>query len=152
MTDNKIKISDAYIEKSESKKIRVFKENGNIYFSVKDLLLACGVKAPDKWINRHRSEDWNIFKRIYPSITAGGYRAYPMYFADEATTQEIVEITCKSNETKKWIHGIISSIVPVVQHSHPIKTQSQDTQDINSKIDAVISSLLEMKNYIFSLR
>lgn len=152
MIENKVKISEAYIAESESKRIRVFSTAEHLYLSVKDLLLACGVKAPDKWIGRHRSDKWNISLWSYPTLTSGGCRTYPMYFADETTAEEIVIMLCKSEEVKRWLLNEVIQKNSETVTTDTTECSKHNIQDFNNKIDCMIASLIEMKNLIFTLK
>lgn len=91
--------------KSKAHVIRVLKSGDKTMFSAADILAACGVKAPTKWLERNAAHrpDMILTRLNYPIKTAKGYRRCEMIFVTGAVGKKLVKATGCSDETKKWL-------------------------------------------------
>ena len=76
LDDNALEIS------STAHTIRVLVHGDKTYFSAVDILKACGIKAPTKWMERNTSDRPDIVtsKLEYPVKTTQGYRRVKLNF------------------------------------------------------------------------
>lgn len=91
--------------KSKAHVVRVLKSGDKTLFSAVDILTACGVKAPTKWLERnaaHRA-DMVLTRLNYPIKTVKGYCRRDVVFVTGAVGKKIVKATGCTDETKKWL-------------------------------------------------
>lgn len=91
-----------------------------MYFSAVDILKACGIKAPTKWMERNTSDRPDIVtaKFEYPVKTTQGYRRVKLNFVTGGVGKRLVKYTtCRKRQRngswKKCLH-----IVPPRQAEH----------------------------------
>ena len=87
LDDNALEIS------STAHTIRVLVHGDKTYFSAVDILKACGIKAPTKWMERNTSDRPDIVtsKLEYPVKTTQGYRRVKLNFVTGGVGKRLVK-------------------------------------------------------------
>lgn len=163
---------NAFEIKSKAHAIRTLKVGDKMMFSASDILLACGVKAPTKWIERNAycRPDMTLTKFDYPVKTAKGYRKIGMLFCTAAVGKKLVKATACPDETERWIMDEVLTYrieannredsgefeeyekwvgmlwQNMQKDDPPLKTIHED--DINRRIDKILLELLEIKRWV----
>lgn len=90
---------------SRAHTVRLLVKDDVMFFSATDILAACGVKAPTKWIERNaRSRPEIAVERFdYPVKTPKGYRNVRMLFVTGEVGEAMVKATPCLDETKRWL-------------------------------------------------
>lgn len=145
---------------SAANSVRVALHEGMTMFSGRDILLACGITYPDKWINRimaSEPEKNRVEKLMYP---CKGRRQASMYFVDAATGERFMNMTQCGPETKQWLVKDVFGyrietetsnepqqlIIPEIQKAVPTAKMSKDA--INSFLDRLLIEVVEMKKLV----
>lgn len=91
--------------KSRIYTVRAMKYGDKTLFGVNDVLSACGIKAPGKWMDRNAKHrlDLTTVKVPYPVKAGNGYRRVAMNFMTAAVGKRLVKITACPADTKKWL-------------------------------------------------
>lgn len=179
MTIEKNAMNENAIEiRSKAHRVRTLREGGKTVFSVCDILSACGVKAPTKWIERNMNgrPDMVITKFDYPTKTAKGYRKTTMFFCTAAVGKKIIQMTACLDETERWLTeevftykaGVRSTERPpefekyeewakslwrnleVADAAPSAEALKKEAaeEDINRRIDKILLELLEIKRCV----
>jgi len=149
---------------SKSHSIRAILKDGETLFAARDILQACGIKYPGRWMNRVRHEFPNKYpeeKLTYPFMTDGGLRGIKMIFVSENTAMKILEATPCTQEMKKWlIKDVLTYKIDTDAHCRPgtaheglvIEEKEQcanhSAEELNRMIDRILIVLLEMKKAV----
>ena len=136
--------------------IRMLAHGDKMYFSAVDILKACGIKAPTKWMERNTSDRPDIVtaKFEYPVKTTQGYRRVKLNFVTGGVGKRLVKYTTCPEETKKWLLEEVltyhaTKAGRALQEDETVaekkKAPAQMEEDISSKIDSILLELLEIK-------
>ena len=152
---------------SRAHTVRLLVKDDVMFFSATDILAACGVKAPTKWIERNaRSRPEISVERFdYPVKTPKGYRNVRMLFVTGEAGEAMVKATPCLDETKRWLmeevlvyrvggrkqepeiepveEKDISTLVAAAMEK-PAASE-QKVKDISSRIDSILLELLDIK-------
>ena len=150
LDDNALEIS------STAHTIRVLVHGDKTYFSAVDILKACGIKAPTKWMERNTSDRPDIVtsKLEYPVKTTQGYRRVKLNFVTGGVGKRLVKYTTCPEETKKWLLEEVltyraTKAGRASQEDESIaekkKAPAQKKEDISRRIDSILLELLEIK-------
>lgn len=151
INDNALEIS------STAHTIRMLAHGDKMYFSAVDILKACGIKAPTKWMERNTSDRPDIVtaKFEYPVRTTQGYRRVKLNFVTGGVGKRLVKYTTCPEEIKKWLLEEVltyraTKAGRVPQEGEPIAEKKEvpaqkKEEDISRKIDSILLELLEIK-------
>lgn len=91
--------------KSRVYTVRAMKYGDKTLFGANDILSACGIKAPGKWMERNAKHrpDVTTIRLPYPVRAGNSYRRIEMIFVTAAVGKRLVKITACPTETKKWL-------------------------------------------------
>lgn len=91
--------------KSRVYTVRAMKYGDKTLFSANDILTACGIKAPGKWMERNAKHrpDITTARLPYPVRAGNSYRRVEMIFVTSAAGKRLVKLTACPAETKKWL-------------------------------------------------
>ncbi|MGN9098501.1 hypothetical protein [Flintibacter porci] len=91
--------------KSRVYTVRAMKYGDKTLFGANDILSACGIKAPGKWMERNAKHrpDVTTIRLPYPVRAGNSYRRVEMIFVTAAVGKRLVKITACPVETKKWL-------------------------------------------------
>lgn len=141
---------------SKSYKVRVRLNGKETMYCARDILTACDIKIPDKWIKR-RSEKYpsrfTAIKLDYPIMTGVGYRVIAMFFVNERVVKNILKDTPCNNDTKKWIlNEVLNYRIEPPADPAPVAVpdlvRSVPDFTIGQRIDAILFELLELKKFL----
>ena len=136
---------------SRAHTVRLLVKDDVMFFSATDILAACGVKAPTKWIERNaRSRPEISVARVdYPGKTPKGYRNVRMLFVTGEVGEAMVKATPCLDETKRWLmeEVLVYRVGGRKQEPEIEKPASfeQKAKDISSRIDSILLELLDIK-------
>lgn len=141
---------------SKAHTIRIFVRGDKTLFAATDILKACGIKAPTKWMDRNTRDRPDIVttKFEYPMKTAKGYRRIEMIFVTGGVGKRLVKYTSCPDGTKKWLLEEVltyraTKAGRVSQEDEPVaekkEVPAQKEEDINRRIDSILLELLEIK-------
>lgn len=144
INDNALEIS------STAHTIRTLIHGDKTLFSAVDILKACGIKAPTKWMERNTSDrpDSVTAKFEYPVKTTQGYRRVKLNFVTGGVGKRLVKYTTCPEETKKWLleevltYRATKSTGRTSQEEEPV---AEKKEDISRRIDSILLELLEIK-------
>lgn len=140
--------------------VRAISFDGMTFFCVKDILSACGIQWPVRWVARVREThagNLPMVKLRYPMMTKAGRREYAMWFVDAENGKRMIDMTPCTDDTKKWIiENVFTYLFPdsgTVPDSEtdPPKHPAIGPPDLNGRIDAILIELLELKRSIIQL-
>lgn len=136
---------------SPSHSVRVMIRDGETMFAARDILAACGVTYPDKWIQRN-GERHEVEKLEYPLKTGRGMRRIKMFFVSRECGRLIVESTACPAETKRWLQTEVFTygVEKAAQDGNqkPVKKATVGMDAIGRMVDNALIELLEIKKYI----
>lgn len=150
MTDHMNAVKTAVIS-SPSHSVRVMIQDGETMFAARDVLAACGIKHPDKWIRRNEDR-FEVEKLRYPLETGCGMRRIMMLFVGRECGRMIVASTACPAETKRWLltevftYGAGKAAQDGDQK--PVKRATVGMDAIGRMVDNAMIELLEIKKYI----
>ena len=140
--------------------IRAIFFDGRSFFCVRDILNVCGIRCSARWVSRARetrSDDLQMMKLMYPMMTNAGRRECAMWFVDAGSGKRMIDMTNCTDDTKKWLcEDVFTYSFPdsgtepdseIVPQEHPAMEKS----DLNSRIDAILIELLELKKSVLQL-
>lgn len=140
--------------------VRAIFFDGRAFFCVKDVLSVCGIRYPARWVSRARdshADGLQMMKLMYPMMTKAGRRECAMWFVDADSGKRVMDMTNCTDDTKKWLSK------DVFTYSFPASNTEPDSEaglpeqpvralpDLNSKIDAILLELLELKKSVIQL-
>jgi len=152
--------------KSTAHKVRVKKQDDNVMFAACDIVAACGIKAPSKWVKRAIKSRPDIEGTVleYPLMTSAGLRRIKMVFVNAKVALRMVESLACPDETKKWI---VDEVLTFREDANGSSQPSDDEQvqleetvtdeldlettaeiDLNKMIDSILFDLIELKKCI----
>lgn len=143
--------------KNEGAEVRILVTDGGTLFSLRDVLTACGIKFPARWMSRARqtnAEDLRMEKRQFPIMTEYGRRQIEMIFIDASTGRKVVAMLSCGDETRKWLenkvftYGQKESGGCGPEKETPIQEPMLSASVINSRIDKILMELLEIKKAV----
>lgn len=150
MTDHMDAVKTAVIS-SPSHSVRVMIQDGEMMFAARDVLAACGIKYPDKWIRRNEDR-FEVKKLKYPLETGCGMRRIMMLFVGRECGKMIVASTACSAETKRWLQTEVFTYgagKPSQDGDQkPAKKTAIGMEAIGRMVDNALIELLEIKKYI----
>jgi hypothetical protein len=161
---------NAFEIKSKSYTVRTLKVGDKTMFAASDILSACGVKAPTKWLDRnaYHRPDMTLTKLHYPVKTAKGYRRVEMFFVSAAVGKKLIKATSCPDETERWL---LEEVLTYKADSNSTaledefqkygewadslwrnmqKNESAPEDDINQRIDKILIELLEIKKCVLA--
>ena len=154
INDNALEIS------STAHTIRTLIHGDKALFSAVDILKACGIKAPTKWMERNTSDRPDIVKAKfeYPVKTTQGYRRVKLNFVTGGVGKRLVKYTTCPEETKKWLleevltYRATKTTGRASQEEEPVtgkkEAPAQKTEEISRRIDSILLELLEIKRFL----
>ena len=86
--------------------IRVMTYTGKVMFALRDVLKACGISHPQRWISRAHNEvpcRLESEKLFYPMETASGWRQFQVWFVDAENATRVINATACGSETRQWL-------------------------------------------------
>lgn len=151
--------------KSASHMVRVMLNGAETVFAASDILKACGIKYPLRWLDRNRKahpEELEAEKLGYPMMTEFGYRQIKMVFVSADVSRRMVGKTPCSPETKKWLLDEVLTYRIDTPASEPASEDSTAKIEevpsenrrpvyddaLNRRIDNILIELLEIKKAI----
>jgi len=136
---------------SPSHSVRVMIQDGEAMFAARDVLSACGIKYPDKWIRRNEGR-FEVKKLGYPLETGSGMRRVKMLFVSGDCGKRIVANTACPKETRRWLQTEVLTYEAkvAVQDDVPAKPKegARSIEAIGKMVDSALIGLLEIKKYI----
>lgn len=139
---------------SPSHSVRAMLSGGETMFAARDVLAACGIKYPDKWMKRN-GERFRAEKLEYPLMTGCGIRRIRMFFITAACANQIVQATSCQPETLRWLKGTVFAykIGETVQDDVTVAAGHSDGKldTVGKMVDEALFGLLEIKKYIAGL-
>lgn len=136
---------------SPSHSVRIMLQGGKVMFAARDVLAACGIKYPDKWIRRNEDR-FEVEKLEYPLETGCGMRRIRMLFVSRVCGQKIVASTACPSETRRWLQTEVFTYgARVDAHDvdrKPEKKTAVGMDAIGRMVDNAMIELLEIKKYI----
>lgn len=161
---------NAFEIKSKSHTVRTLKAGDKTMFSASDILAACGVKAPTKWLERNANHrpDMILTKLDYPVKTAKGYRKIGMLFCTAAVGRKLIKATSCPDETERWLMDEVLTYKAEARSHERLpefekydewvetlwrnmkKSEVPPEHDINQRIDRILLELLEIKRCVSS--
>lgn len=145
---------------SKAHTVRMLVHGDKIFFSATDILKACGVKAPTKWIERNANDRPDIVTQRfdYPIKTAHGYRKIKMIFVSGGVGKRLVKFTACPDETKQWLMEEVFAYRATKAsdnagadddfHKEAMVPVPPKKDELNRRIDSILLELLEIKRYI----
>lgn len=150
----------AAVIQSKSHSVRVMLNGAETMFSASDILNACGIKYPLRWLSRNRAVNPDKFKEVklpFPMMTDYGRREIPMVFVKPEVAKDMIVMTACNADIKNWLLNDVltyrielSTEIPAepVQKCAPRAKQAEVRPYIdalNRRIDAILIELLELK-------
>ena len=160
---------NAVVFKSKTHSVRVKKHGEKMMFCASDIVSACGIKAPRKWMNRitKRRPDITGITLSYPVMSTTGIRHFNMFFVTVTVARKIIDLLACPDETKNWLMNEVLSYriegdkedgeitsedmivgeVEVIDTSAPSAIVITETE-LGRMIDRVLLDLLEIKRCV----
>lgn len=148
--------------------VRVLLNEGETLYSVRDILIACGVKYPTKWCQRKRDAQSSVklLKLLYPvngKIGGASRQSCPMYFTNEPCGRMILDMVGCDKGVREWMEKEVFTFKigrkelprPPAEEKvaqpelPPMRTENNY---LEKKIDEMLFSLLDLKKYIAQQR
>ncbi len=137
--------------RSPSHSVRVMLRDREVMFASRDVLTACGIKHPEKWIRRYEDQ-FDVEKLEYPLETGCGMRRVKMLFVSRASGQKIVASTACPAETRRWLQNDVFTYgIGKPAHDDEQKTVEKaptGMDAIGKLVDKALIELLEIKKFI----
>lgn len=140
--------------------VRAISFDGRTFFCVKDILSVCGIRYSSRWVQRAiiaHADDLQITRLTYPMTTNSGRREIAMLFVDVDGGKRIIELTNCTEDAKKWLSEDVftysfpaSSTAPDKEVDPPY-SPLKNLPDLNSRIDAILIELIELKKSVMQL-
>ena len=150
----------AAVIQSTSHSVRVLLNGSETMFAASDILSACGIKYPLRWMSRNRAVNPDKFKEVklpFPMMTGYGRREILMVFVKPEVAKDMIVMTACNGDIKKWllndvltyrIEQTAETQTEPVQKAEP-KIEQTETRSyidtLNRRIDAILIELLELK-------
>lgn len=147
----------AAVIQSTTHSVRVLLNGSETMFAASDILSACGIKYPLRWMSRNRAVNPDKFKEIklpFPMMTEYGRREILMVFVRPEVAKDMVVMTACNGDIKKWLLDEVltyrierSEAEPqVIAEPRNEQTPQRSYIDVlNRRIDAILIELLELK-------
>lgn len=171
MIEKNVLAENAAVIKSKSHSVRVKQEGGEMMFAASDIVSACGIKAPTKWVKRAIATRPDIDGTMldYPLMTSSGLRHIKMVFVSAAVAHRMINYLACPDETKAWLIGEVLTYqqepagartdgeyneqpADAIAKENP-RNQENLTMieiELNQKIDNILLELLEIKRYVMT--
>lgn len=147
----RIEVEKTAIISSPSHSVRAMLGDGEMMFSARDILAACGIKYPDKWMKRNE-ERYSIEKMEYPLMTGCGIRRIRMLFVRRDCASRMIAATACPSETRRWLlkEVLVYTIGEAVHDDEPAtkKPSTGRMEELGKLVDKALIELLEVKKYI----
>lgn len=147
----RIEIEKTAIISSPSHSVRAMLNNGEMMFSARDILDACGIKYPDKWMKRNE-ERYSIEKMEYPLMTGCGTRRIRMLFVRRGCASKMIASTACPPETRQWLtKKVLAYTIGETVHDDESAARKPNTgrmEELGKLVDKALIELLEIKKYI----
>lgn len=143
--------------KSHRFEVRALSFDGRTFFCIKDILGACGIRYPSRWISRARAahpDDIPMMKLMYPMMTKAGRREFAMWFVDADIGKGVIDLTNCTDDTKKWLlenvftYRFQDPFTGPGDEADPPEYPARELPDLNGRIDSILFELLELKKII----
>lgn len=146
------------IIESPSHSVRAMLCDGETVFSARDILVACGIKYPVKWLQRNEDR-FAVKKMNCPLMTSRGPRMVQMYFANAECARKMISITTCPSETGKWLRDEVFTYrieaptrdnEPATHDDAPAAPAANagDMGAIGKMVDKALIELLEIKKFL----
>lgn len=146
------------IIQSTTYSVRAMLHGQETVFAARDILNACGIKYPDKWMKRN-GDRCKAMKLQYPMMTGCGCRRIKMFFVGTAGARKMVMETSCQQETRRWLLDEVLAYKieeaaqedEVVLDAAPI-TGERYLDGLGMLVDKALIELVEIKKYIVGAR
>lgn len=147
----------AAVIESQSHSVRVLLKGSETMFAASDILSACGIKYPLRWMSRNRAVNPEKFKEEklpFPMMTGYGRREILMVFVRPEVAKDMIVMTACNGDIKRWLLDEVLTyrIEPSDEKPaapEPVKAeptqQRSYTDALNRRIDTILIELLELK-------
>lgn len=147
----------AAVIQSTTHSVRVLLNGSETMFAASDILSACGIKYPLRWMSRNRAVNPDKFKEIklpFPMMTEYGRREILMVFVKPEVAKDMIVMTACNGDIKRWLldevltYRIEQSEAEPQVIAEPRNEQAPQRSYIdvlNRRIDAILIELLELK-------
>ena len=100
------KLEQSKVFRNDRREVRAIMYHGKTYFSLNDILTACGTMAPGKWIARAKERQCNIEAKrlLYPKMTKKGLQEYSMWFVDSENAKVVLRLVYCPDDIKDWLN------------------------------------------------
>ncbi len=137
------------LDYNESKVIVIFDTDGNIWFSLKDLLKMLGYIDP-----KHGIDDIQInknFKKKFTNLKVAGFNPPPnfqqnTYFINESGLYELLTKSSKS-VAKEFLNKYLIDIMPQIRKTGKYISNNNDTNKIKKLNNKINNYKLELNYY-----
>lgn len=147
----RIEAEKTAIISSPSHSVRAMLGGGEMMFSARDILTACGIKYPDKWMKRNEDR-YSIEKMEYPLMTGCGTRRIRMLFVRRDCASRMIASTACPPETRQWLlqDVLVYTIGGAAHDDEPAakKPNVGRMEELGKLVDKALIELLEIKKYI----
>lgn len=94
--------------------VRAIVRCDKVVFSVNDILYACGIKAPRKWVERNADKfSWMWADSYpYPVKTVKGWRTNKVVFVSGLVGKKLVRLTACSEPIREWLLDEVLTYYP----------------------------------------
>ena len=163
--------------RSRAYAVRAMKYGDKTLFGANDVLSACGIKAPGKWMERNAKHrpDITTARLPYPVRAGNSYRRVEMIFVTAAAGKRLVKLTACPPDTKKWLlEEVFTYRANDDGHEDPTEEASEYEKDriskgvfkkqntseymdispeeLSKRIDSILVELLEIRRCVSSGR
>lgn len=149
------------IIQSTTYSVRAMLHGQETVFAARDILNACGIKYPDKWMKRN-GERCKAMKLEYPLMTGCGCRRIKMFFVTPAGARKMVTETSCQQETRRWLlkevltYKILEAVqedeaAPASKEAAPL-SEERYLEGLGRLVDKALIELVEVKKYIAEAR
>src|SRR5699024_8779748 len=99
---------------SQPYSVRAIVRGDKVVFSVNDILYACGIKAPRKWVERNADKfSWMWADSYpYPVKTVKGWRTNKVVFVSGVVGKKLVRLTSCSEPIREWLLDEVLTYYP----------------------------------------
>ena len=99
---------------SQPYSVRAIVRGDKVVFSVNDILYACGIKAPRKWVERNADKfSWMWADSYpYPVKTVKGWRTNKVVFVSGVVGKKLVRLTACSEPIREWLLDEVLTYYP----------------------------------------
>lgn len=99
---------------SQPYSVRAIVRGDKVVFSVNDILYACGIKAPRKWVERNADKfSWMWADSYpYPVKTVKGWRTNKVVFVSGLVGKKLVRLTACSEPIREWLLDEVLTYYP----------------------------------------